>query len=173
MIITDQNTLRKKCENVSTEEVDELINLLELELKKSGDVGRPGIGLAAPQIGINKKAAIIRLKKININLINAKIVEKNDPFIFENEGCLSFPGKFEKTNRYKEIVVENDVEPKKFVATDLVAVAIQHELDHLDGILLPDVAIKKKKVRPNDPCPCGKKDEFTGLAKKYKKCHGR
>jgi len=58
-----------------------------------------------------------------------------------------------------------------------MAVAIQHELDHLNGILLPDIAIKKdikkNKLKPNDPCDCGKVDFSTKKPFKYKKCCGK
>ena len=155
MIITDEKLLRVKCENVLPDEIGPLIDQLERELKHSGS----GIGLAAPQIGIAKNIAIVRINdKYSINLINAKIEQKFDPEVFEDEGCLSFPGKFVKTMRYREVyVVENLAEPKRFIATGLPAVVIQHELNHLDGILLPDLEIKeqiKTKVRPNDPCIC-------------------
>ena len=168
MIITDESALRVKCEDVSSDEVDQLRIQLEKELKLSGDRGSPGIGLAAPQIGIAKRMAIIRLNNIEINLINATIVDKYDEMIFEGEGCLSFPGKIVKSKRFNEIRVINGCEPSNFVATGMLAVVIQHELNHLEGILLPDVEIKeiKKKVRPNDLCPCGS-------GKKYKKCCGK
>ena len=164
MIITDEKLLRVKCEDVLPEEVGGLIDILERELKLAGN----GIGLAAIQVGIPKNIAIVRINdKYSINLVNCKIKKTFDPEIFENEGCLSFPGKFVKTIRYNEIyVVENLIEPNEFIARGLPAVVIQHELNHLDGILMPDLEIKeqiKKKVRPNDICSCNS-------GKKAKKC---
>jgi len=179
MIITNnEEALRVKCVNVLPEEIGPLIEQLERELKYSADVGRAGIGLAAPQIGIAKNAAIVRTDKYKINLVNCNISKGFDQAIFEQEGCLSFPGRYEKTNRFQEInVINNAVEPYSFIATGLLAVVCQHELNHLEGILLPDIAIKQKiissgKVRPNDKCPCGKIDSF-GKAIKYKKCCGK
>jgi peptide deformylase len=147
--------------------------LLQKNLDESALHGRPGIGLVAPQIGIAKNMAIIRIKdestgkNINIDLVNAKIEEKYDLSIFNNEGCLSLPGEKYNTKRYNEIHVTNDVEPKKFIATGLLAVAIQHELDHTLGVILSDIGVlnapKKNKTRPNDLCPCGS-------GKKFKKC---
>lgn len=170
MIITDEKLLRRSCINANPEEVDSIINKLEIELNQSAIDGLPGIGLAAPQIGILKNIAIIRIdKNHSVNLVNCRIEYGYDKFIFESEGCLSFPNRYEKTLRYREIyVVENQVRPYAFVCTDLMAVAIQHELGHLSGELLPDVALpslkeKNKKIRPNDPCLCGS-------GKKYKKC---
>ena len=149
MIITDEKSLRMDCKPTLLSEIDELRDKLDEELNKSAERGRPGIGLAAPQIGIAKDMAIIRIqsggKSINIDLVNAKIIEKYDEQIFHKEGCLSFPGKFVRTKRFKEIVVENEVEPKKIIATGLLAVCIQHELDHIKGILLTDLDLDKKK----------------------------
>lgn len=166
MIITDENLLRVKCEDALPEEVGELIDKLERELVRHGS----GIGLSCPQIGIAKNVAIVRINdKYKINLVNCRIAEKFDPEIFEEEGCLSFPGKFVKSLRYKEIhVVENMDEVNNFIAQGLVAVVVQHELDHLNSRLLPDIAIKetikvKNKIRPNDPCSCNS-------GKKAKKC---
>lgn len=170
MIVTDEAALRIKCEDVKPEEVDELVATLEKELQASADRGNPGIGLAAPQIGLAKKIAIVRVGEHAINLVNAKIEKSFDLTEFTGEGCLSFPGKTVKTKRYQEVHIVNDVEPRRFIATGILAVVCQHELDHTRGVLLPDVEIKevpvvKKKTRPNDPCWCGS-------SKKFKKCHG-
>lgn len=166
MILTDINLLRTPCVDVSLEEIPDLIKILERELEESANRGLPGVGLAGPQTGIYKNIAIIRLDNIKINLINAEIEKLYDPFLMENEGCLSFPGQRVNTNRYREVHIRNY--NGRFIATDFLAVACQHELDHLKGILLPDVAIKagKVKIRPNDQCLCGS-------GKKYKNCCGR
>jgi peptide deformylase len=170
MIITDPSLLKQKCSDATLEEANEIILKLEEELENSGKLGNPGIGLAAPQIGIYKNVAIIRVDEFRINLVNARIEKQYDQFIFEGEGCLSFPGRVEKTLRYNEIVVSNSVEPHRFTATGLLAVVILHELDHTEGITLDETAIKqpeikqaKNKLRPNDLCYCGS-------GKKLKKC---
>lgn len=143
MIITDEKLLRVKCEPVLLSEVDDLREKLEKALDWSEKRNHPGVGIACPQIGIAKEMAIIRVDDIKIDLVNAKISKKYNLFEFSGEGCLSFPGKYERTLRYKEIVVEgNLVEPYSFIATGFVAVVIQHEIDHLNQILLPDVAIR-------------------------------
>jgi peptide deformylase len=175
IIVNNEEALRVKCENVLPEEIGQLIEQLERELKYSADVGRPGIGLAAPQIGIAKNVAIVRSGKYKIDLVNCNISKAFDQAVFDQEGCLSFPGRSERTNRFQEInIINNAVEPYSFIATGLLAVVCQHELNHLDGILLSDVAIKQKiinsgnnnkKVQPNDKCPCLSQ-------KKYKKCCG-
>jgi peptide deformylase len=175
MIITnDEAALRVFCEPVLPEEVGSLIETLEKELSYANRIGRSGIGLAAPQIGIAKDIAIVRLPKINLNLVNARLKKGFDPALFQEEGCLSFPGRVEDTTRFQEVyVTDNLVEPYQFVATGLLAVVCQHELDHLSSVLFMDrkvpkpvTIVKVNKVGPNEKCPCG-----SGY--KYKKCHGR
>lgn len=177
MIITNnEEALRVKCEPVLPEEVGQLVERLELELDNSNRLGSYGIGLAAPQIGIAKDIAIVRLgNNLNINLVNCKIDKGYDPKMFTNEGCLSFPGRSEDTMRYQEICISNNlVYPHKFVAVGLFAVVCQHEIDHLNQSLFFDhkMKIRTGKVGPNDPCICGKPDSLTGKIKKFKKCCG-
>ncbi len=175
MIITnDEAALRVVCEPVTMDEVGSLIETLEKELHYANLLGKNGIGLAAPQIGIAKHIAIIRLPKIHLNLVNAKIIQGYDPATFTDEGCLSFPGRVENTTRFQEIQITNNlVEPHNFVATGFLAVACQHELDHLNSTLFMDRSVPKPvpvvnkvKIGPNQPCICGS-------GKKYKKCCGR
>jgi peptide deformylase len=175
MIITnDEAALRVKCEEVTPAEVSDLITVLEQELNYANKLGKGGIGLAAPQIGIAKNIAIVRLAQMSFNLVNCKIQQGYDPATFVDEGCLSFPGRLETTTRFQEIhIVNNLVYPHTFVATGLVAVVCQHEMDHLNSTLFMDRAQPKpvivemgNKVGPNKPCPCNS-------GKKYKKCCGK
>lgn len=164
MITIDEKILRIKNELVLPEEINDLVKTLEKELDNSNT---PGIGLAAPQISINKKIAIIRTK-YSINLINPEIIELRHPFTMRGEGCLSVPGKKFNTLRFKEIVVKDFLNPDGMVATGIEAVAIQHEVDHLNGILVMDRSID---IGRNEPCPCGAIK--NGKRVKYKKCHGK
>lgn len=170
IIINNEELLKRPCSDVLPEEVGELVDLLERELEHSAKLGSPGIGLAASQIGILKKIAIVRInEELSINLINCNLKNGYDETIFKNEGCLSFPGRVEDTKRYQEICISNNLSaPNDFIATGLFAVVIQHELDHINGILLPDRAITKlpTNLGRNDLC-------FCGSFKKYKKCHGK
>ena len=172
MIITnDEKILRVPCEDVIEDEVVELIDKLEFELKEANRIGRGGIGLAAPQIGISKKIAIIRFSSIDINLVNSKIEKGFDQAKFLQEGCLSFPGRSENTMRYQEVYITNNlVYPHSFIATGIVAVICQHEIDHLNGKLFMDNVVSQtatiSKQGPNDKCLCGS-------GKKFKKCCGR
>ena len=143
MIVTDEDILRTKCVDVEKNEISELIAKLEDELRLSAERGFPGIGLSAPQIGISSNCAIVRvstgLSLIKVNLVNATIKQGYNLVKFKNEGCLSFPDKHFDTMRYDEIhVINNAVKPNKFIATGLLSVCIQHELDHLSGKLLID-----------------------------------
>jgi peptide deformylase len=171
IVVNNLDILRAPCSDASEAEVATLVETLEMELSRSARLGRPGIGLAAPQIALHKKAAIVRLNNnLNLNLINAEISKGYDEKMFRDEGCLSFPGVIENTMRFQEVfVVNNLVPPHNFIATGLLAVVIQHELDHLNGIVLADRALPKNpapKVKPNDPCPCGS-------MRKFKQCHGK
>lgn len=173
MIITNnEELLRVKCEEVLPEEVGTLIQTLEKELDYANRLGKNGIGLAAPQIGIAKKISIVRLGNVKFDLVNATIAEGFDPTLFQEEGCLSFPGRVENTLRFQEVhIIDNLISPNRFIATGLLAVVCQHELDHVNSTLFMDRLAPKSelitnttvKAGVNDPCPCGS-------GKKYKKC---
>lgn len=144
MILTDERLLRRPCVDVLPQEVNDIRVQLEAELKESGLSGRPGIGLAAPQIGILKNMAIVRIPHKggihSLDLVNCTITQGYDLAFFDGEGCLSFPDQHARTRRFQEIYVTNNlVYPYSFIATGLIAVVCQHELDHLHGILLPDL----------------------------------
>lgn len=177
IIINNEAALRVQCEDVKPEEVGQLIQVLETELDYANKLGKGGIGLAAPQIGIAKNIAIVRLgrnSEFNVDLVNCKIDQGFDPAVFKDEGCLSFPGRVETTTRFQEVhIINNLVYPHTFVATGLMAVVCQHELDHLNQTLFMDrklppivTVVSKNKAGPNEPCLCGS-------GKKTKKCCGR
>lgn len=171
LITNNEEALRVVCQDVVPEEIGTLVERLEKELARCERLGRPGVGLAAPQIGIAKKIAIVRFGNYSFNLINAKIVNKYDPKMFTDEGCLSFPGRVENTIRFQEVHIENNLDyPNRFIATGLLSVVCQHELDHVESKLFFDSLAPKQvpmknsiKIGVNDPCFCG-----SGI--KYKKC---
>ena len=102
-----------------------------------------GVGLAAPQVGILKRLVVIDTYEGQpLVLINPKIVEKDGEQIGD-EGCLSLPGKVAVVKRPNHVVCEaldRDMHPIRVEGEGLLARAICHELDHLDGVLYPDVA---------------------------------
>lgn len=101
-----------------------------------------GVGLAAPQVGVLKRLIVIDLYEegMQFTLINPEIKKAKGEQIVD-EGCLSFPNQFGKVKRPKELEVEAlDINGKKvrIKAKDLLAQAISHEIDHLNGILFID-----------------------------------
>ncbi len=110
-----------------------------------------GLGLAAPQIGENLRVCVAVLnydtsEEITVPMINPKILASGDDKICDEEGCLSLPGIYAKVERWKEIIVEfYDERGSKhiFQLSELNARVVQHEMDHLDGILFID-RIKNK-----------------------------
>ena len=106
-----------------------------------------GVGLAAPQIGVNLRVFVIDVSMNNeplnpIVFINPKIIKKSGA-IESEEGCLSFPEAYSKVKRYKNVMVKAlDDKGRPFVLEahdgSLLARAIQHETDHLNGVLFID-----------------------------------
>ena len=151
MIIRDKKRLEKKCNPVPTirEGEDIAIKLFD-ELVKS-KVG--GIGLAANQIGINKRVCVINVKE-PIAFINPKIV-KLDGEVIVPESCLSFPKKLITTKRARWVTIESDNHGKLVLGSDknddslLEGVCAQHEIDHLDGITMFDRRFIKPPLRSN------------------------
>lgn len=111
-----------------------------------------GVGLAAPQIGVNLRVYVIDAStKAHpmkpMVFINPKIIKKSGAII-EDEGCLSFPEAYAAVKRYKNVTVKAlDINGKPFIleAKDgcLLARAIQHEYDHLDGVLFIDHCVNR------------------------------
>ncbi|MEW6712560.1 MAG: peptide deformylase [Candidatus Riflebacteria bacterium] len=108
-----------------------------------------GVGLAAPQIGKNIRLAIIDTGENPLVFINPEIVKSSGKEICD-EGCLSFPGLSEKVQRATRVVARaTNLEGQKFEieAEGLLARAIQHELDHLDGVLFIDRISKARRLQ--------------------------
>lgn len=103
-----------------------------------------GVGLAAPQVGVLRRAIVIDVGEGPIKLINPKLVEKSGECI-DIEGCLSIPSKSGKVKRPEWVKVnyfnEDGIE-KIIEGTGLLARVLCHEIDHLDGILYTDLAIE-------------------------------
>lgn len=130
--------LRKKSEEVR--EITEEIKKLTQDLKEIMLVNQ-GIGLAAPQVGILKRIIVVQFSQKPQVFFNPKIIKKSRETLIEEEGCLSFPGLFLKIKRAKEVEVEflNENGEKIRIKTEgLLARIFQHEIDHLNGILLID-----------------------------------
>lgn len=112
----------------------------------------PGIGLAATQVDVHKRLLVADVSADNDQpyaLINPVILEKDGVAVTE-EGCLSVPGYYEEVERANHIVVSflnRDGEETKMEAEGLLAVCIQHEMDHLEGKLFVDYLSEAKRSR--------------------------
>ena len=110
-----------------------------------------GVGIAAPQVGVSKKIAVVCIEGTRYVLVNPRIVEMEGEQGGE-EGCLSFPGIFGEIKRAARVVVECQDEtgsPRRYEGEGFVARAFQHEIEHLDGKLLIDhfSPIKREMIR--------------------------
>jgi peptide deformylase len=100
-----------------------------------------GIGIAAPQVGVGKRVCIAESADGPIALVNPVILKHSWKKLSDEEGCLSVPGTYGPVDRSKGVTVAAlglDGKELRFQATDLFARIIQHEIDHLDGILFVD-----------------------------------
>jgi len=165
MIVKDIKELNQPCEPCSSINEGEDI---AAKLLKELTISKNGVGLAANQIGIQKRVCVINVKEEPVVLINPKIVDKSEETFVFPEGCLSFPNKHVRTTRNVEIIVEADNHESKLVFSAdskdikdaLECACIQHEIDHLDGITMFD--------RQFIPKPIIRKSEKIGRNEKVK-----
>lgn len=115
----------------------------------------PGVGLAAPQVGISKRVIVVDAQDGRglLQLINPEIVEAAEFGVRGTEGCLSIPGYVGEVDRYRRVkVTALDRHGRRIWidAADWPARVLQHEIDHLDGILYTDQALNVREV-PSEP----------------------
>ncbi|AGK97312.1 peptide deformylase [Clostridium pasteurianum] len=135
------NILRKKSRNVDKIN-DRILTLIE-DMKETMYEAH-GVGLAAPQVGILKRLVVIDVGEGPIALINPEIIETKGSAIDE-EGCLSIPereGKVERPEYVKAKALNEKGEAIEIEGNGLLARAICHELDHLDGVLFIDKLVE-------------------------------
>ncbi len=150
IVIEPDPILRKKSENL--EKVDNDLKKLMDDMLETM-YAAPGIGLAAVQIGILKRLIVIDISKDNekknpLFLINPEITFKSKNTSSYEEGCLSLPGQFAEIERPAEChlnYIDYNGKKKKLKADGLLATCIQHEIDHLNGVLFIDYLSKLKK----------------------------
>jgi len=150
IVIEPDPILREKSEILEKVD-DELRNLLDDMLETM--YAAPGIGLAAVQIGVLKRLIVIDIskekeKKNPLFLINPEIISKSKKTSIHEEGCLSLPGHFAEIERPAECqikFIDYDGKEKELRANGLLATCIQHEIDHLNGVLFIDYLSKLKK----------------------------
>ena len=183
----DNPVINKKLKEVSIDEGLDIAKNLFNVLNERKD----GIGLAANQVGIDASVAVVNVRE-PIILINPKIIKAWDEIPYY-EGCLSYPKKGVQTERYKNIIIKTEQEESDWYFSGapnpsdgrgswedsqrkkedaelrlLETVCVQHEIDHLNGIVCMDrqmvtTIVNKNKINRNDPCHCGS-------GRKYKKC---
>lgn len=144
--------LKQKAEKVA--KVDgEIKTLLDNMLETM--YAAAGVGLAAPQVGVLKRIVVIDIshedegeKRNPIYLVNPEIIWHSDEQKCQFEGCLSVPDQSAEINRYTQVRVayqDYNGKEKEITADGLLAIALQHEIDHLDGILYIDHISRLKR----------------------------
>ena len=151
-ILTEPNTLLRQIsqpvEQVGESEKELMNDMLETMYAANG------IGLAAIQIGVPKRIIVMDLskeenKKLPMHFVNPVITKKNNEKITYEEGCLSVPNQFAEIDRSSKCEVEYldyNGNKQNLQAEGLLATCIQHEIDHLEGILFIDYLSKLKKA---------------------------
>ena len=150
IVIEPDPILRKKSKFLEKVD-DELRRLLDDMLATM--YSAPGIGLAAVQVGILKRAIVIDVskdkeKKNPFFLINPEIISKSKNTSTHEEGCLSLPGFFAEIERPAECqirYIDYFGKKKEMKASGILSTCIQHEIDHLDGVLFIDYLSKLKR----------------------------
>ena len=136
-------------------EVEEVTDLHRKLIKDMIDTMRaaPGVGLAAPQIGVLDRIFVWEVEDRHGAVINPEIVERSQEAATDDEGCLSLPGLTYPVERATEVTVrglDDHGQPIELTGTELLARIFQHEIDHLDGVLfidrLPD-DVRKEALR--------------------------
>ena len=161
-ILTEPNKLLRE-KSLAVEEVDEDLQKLMDDMLETM-YAAPGIGLAAIQVGVPKRVIVLDIggrdkpestndekqeeKKNPIYFVNPKIIAKSANNLTYEEGCLSVPGQFAEIDRPDKCHVkylDYYGQPKELVAEGVLATCVQHEIDHLEGILFIDYLSKLKK----------------------------
>ena len=150
IIIEPHPILRKKSQKLEKVD-DELRKLMDEMLETMYEA--PGIGLAAVQIGILKQIIVIDVSKDNqkknpLFLVNPKITFKSVSKSVYEEGCLSLPGHFAEIERPSEChvdFIDYNGKENTLKAEGILSTCIQHEVDHLNGVLFIDYLSKLKK----------------------------
>ena len=150
-ILTIPDPLLRKVSEPVTSVNTEVKNLMDDMLETM--YAAPGIGLAAVQVGVLKRIIVIDLskdgqKKDPLFIVNPQITFKSDELISYEEGCLSIPNQFAEVKRPSSCKVnflDYNGKKREINADGLLATCIQHEVDHLNGVLFIDHLSKLKK----------------------------
>jgi peptide deformylase len=151
-ILTEPNKILRE-KSLIVENVDEDLQRLMDDMLETM-YAAPGIGLAAIQVGISKRVIVLDIAhkdgpKNPMCFVNPEIIEKSKNNLTYEEGCLSVPGQFAEIDRADKCLVkylDYYGQPKEIKAEGMLATCIQHEIDHLEGILFIDYLSKLKKL---------------------------
>lgn len=149
------NVLRQKCQRV-TQVDNELRHFLD-DMLETMYVDK-GCGLAAPQVGVTKRIIVLDPNPSDedlnarqpMYLINPEIIWHSEETVLFNEGCLSLPEQRAEVERFERVRVkylDYNGQEREILADDLLAIILQHEIDHLDGILYIDHISRLKRTR--------------------------
>ncbi len=143
ILIAPHPALRSKARRVLPADADMVRALLPRMFETMYKA--PGIGLAAPQIGVDLRLAVVDLMTNDtpnpLALVNPQVVAVSDEWATREEGCLSVPNQYADVSRPARVTVryhDADGAQKQIEADGLLAACLQHELDHLDGVLFVD-----------------------------------
>ncbi|WP_394173083.1 peptide deformylase [Thalassotalea litorea] len=155
--MTILNVLRFPDERLTTvaapvaEVTDEIRKIVEDMFETMYDEN--GVGLAATQVDIHQRIVVMDVsddRSDPIVLINPEIIDHSDEIMINEEGCLSVPGCYAKVERHTQVTVkalDKNGEEFSLDASELMAICIQHELDHLKGVLFVDYLSPLKRQR--------------------------
>ena len=135
--------LRQKSKELKSEELPKKeIQQLLLDMEKTM-IEKDGVGLAAPQVGRNLRVIVISTEDGSVVLVNPKILRKSFKKEIMEEGCLSLPevfGLVKRSQKVRVVAMDKTGKKMKFKASGMFARVIQHEVDHLEGVLFIDKA---------------------------------
>lgn len=131
-------------------EMQKLIKDMEMTMEKGS-----GCGLAAPQVGVLKRLIVVLLnqqtdQEVVLPMMNPEIVFHSETTEVDTEGCLSVPGFFDEVERFSDIVVkflDKKGREQMLKLSDLNARVVQHEIDHLDGVLFVDKIVVNAEMK--------------------------
>ncbi len=143
ILIAPHKSLKTKARPVADADMDRVRALVPGMLATMYKA--PGIGLAAPQVDVSLRVAVIDLQSNDIRrpfaMINPQILRVSEDWATREEGCLSLPNQFAEVSRPAAVRVrymDVDGKPHEVDAEGLLAACLQHEIDHLDGVLFVD-----------------------------------
>ncbi len=143
ILIAPNAALRAKARRVESADMDQVRALVPSMFESM--YAAPGIGLAAPQVGVNLRVVVVDLMPDNqpqpMTMINPQVVAVSDEWATREEGCLSVPNQYADVSRPARVTVryhDLDGVQHQVDGEGLLAACLQHELDHLDGVLFVD-----------------------------------